>query len=158
MTAYFKPLRRKIGGVTLVVACVFGAGWVRSCRLDDAIRFNWRERRQLARSAEGDLSWHSWKRRQNDSLASWKTFPIWRPPSERPPARNSWDRIAEWSVPHADLMHVRMQDDVDGLKYARWICPYWRIVIPLTAISAWLLLSKSGAKQEPPITPASENV
>ena len=30
MGEFFKPLRRKLGVVTLLVACVFAAGWVRS--------------------------------------------------------------------------------------------------------------------------------
>src|SRR5579862_3974266 len=30
MPTYFKPLRRKVGVATLVMACVFAAGWVRS--------------------------------------------------------------------------------------------------------------------------------
>src|SRR5262245_34240100 len=28
--SYFKPLRRKIGAMTLAMACVFAAGWVRN--------------------------------------------------------------------------------------------------------------------------------
>ena len=39
MGAYFKPLRWKIGVVTLVIACVFVVGWVRSVRVKDEISF-----------------------------------------------------------------------------------------------------------------------
>src|SRR4051812_37506464 len=35
MPTYFKPLRRKLGVVTLVTACVFAAGWVRSVFVAD---------------------------------------------------------------------------------------------------------------------------
>lgn len=34
---YFKPMRPKIGVLTLVMACVFAGGWVRSFTLTDAI-------------------------------------------------------------------------------------------------------------------------
>jgi hypothetical protein len=40
MGDYFKPWRRKIGVVTLVVACVFMAGWIRSFNFADAIQLD----------------------------------------------------------------------------------------------------------------------
>ena len=39
MGDYFKLWRRKIGVVTLVVACVFAVGWVRSQFVEDGIYF-----------------------------------------------------------------------------------------------------------------------
>ena len=39
MFDYFKPLRRKIGVCTLVIACVFAAGWVRSLYVEDNFTF-----------------------------------------------------------------------------------------------------------------------
>ena len=38
MGEYFKPWRRKIGVVTLVMACVFAGAWVRSILVHDVIR------------------------------------------------------------------------------------------------------------------------
>lgn len=37
--AYFKPLRRKIGVIALVMACVFAMGWVRSISVLDEVGF-----------------------------------------------------------------------------------------------------------------------
>ena len=39
MGEYFKPLRRKLGVVTLLMACVLMAGWVRSLSIFDAVTF-----------------------------------------------------------------------------------------------------------------------
>src|SRR6266700_4979357 len=39
MGDYFKPWRRKLGVVTLLLACVFVAGWVRSLSTFDSIAF-----------------------------------------------------------------------------------------------------------------------
>src|SRR5437764_781766 len=38
MREFFKPCRRKLGMVTLGLACVFAAGWVRSLSVDDFIQ------------------------------------------------------------------------------------------------------------------------
>src|SRR5689334_11887992 len=40
MGEYFKPFRRKIGVITLVMACVFSAGWIRSRNTSDFLRLN----------------------------------------------------------------------------------------------------------------------
>lgn len=42
MPTYFKPLRRKIGVLTLLLACVLAAGWVRSYIDDDEFDANGR--------------------------------------------------------------------------------------------------------------------
>lgn len=42
MGSYFKPLRRKIGLISLALACVFSGAWVRSCLYEDEIHINGR--------------------------------------------------------------------------------------------------------------------
>lgn len=37
MNDYFKPLRRKVGVMTLLLECTFAAGWVRSLKIEDNI-------------------------------------------------------------------------------------------------------------------------
>jgi hypothetical protein len=37
-----------------------------------------------------------------------------------------------------------------GFRCRYWIIPYWSIVIPLTLLSAWLLLSKPRKRDDPP--------
>ena len=35
MNGYFRPLRRKVGGVALVLACLFVTGWIRGIVVGD---------------------------------------------------------------------------------------------------------------------------
>ena len=52
MVAYFKGWRRKVGCVTLVLACVIVAGWVRSYKATD----NWDTICGRIESSNGDIS------------------------------------------------------------------------------------------------------
>ena len=95
MPTYFKPLRRKIGVLTLVLACVLMAGWVRSLSIQDKELFNIDSLRNAIISSQGSIAWERWignGRHESTSIA------------------------------------------------------YWSIVIPVTMLSAWLLLSKSRQK------------
>ena len=57
MGDYFKPMRRKLGVVTLMMACVSVSGWVRSLtELDVLIRLN-AHNTHLLLSGEGTISW-----------------------------------------------------------------------------------------------------
>lgn len=40
MNEYLCPIRRKLGVATLILACVFAAGWVRSLFVDDQYAFD----------------------------------------------------------------------------------------------------------------------
>ena len=47
MREFFKPCRRKFGVVTLLMACVFTAGWVRSTRVNEVASVLMSRRAQL---------------------------------------------------------------------------------------------------------------
>ena len=55
MGGYFKPWRRKIGVVTLVMACVLMAGWVRSLTVADHIDIPRNNRLHMLNSRHGHL-------------------------------------------------------------------------------------------------------
>ena len=61
MWSYFKPLRRKIGDVTLVLACVFAAGNIR-CRYyyEDWGFVRVGQTYYLLQSHHGGFSYHKW--------------------------------------------------------------------------------------------------
>ena len=108
MGDFFKPWRRKIGIVTLMLACVFAAGWVRSQYKADVFIM------PLNESSNGVIS-----------------------------SRNG---EIQWAT--AEFNHIGKPYEPDGLTELKNLptvlrsVPYWPIVIPLTLLSAWLLLSK----------------
>ena len=144
MPTYFKPLRRKIGVVTLVMACVLMAGWVRSLSRCDTLFLNFgiNSRDGINRAdlhAESTDGYIFWAKSDDGNFAK----PV---------------NVFEWDV--------RNRDSLKGIcslcpikSYLIWltalnrdgtvrfrILPYWSLVIPLTLLSAWLLLSKPRQK------------
>lgn len=138
MGDFFKPLRRKIGIATLLMACLFAAGWVRSQKLMDVFMFHGGTKTTgIVYSVRNCLSLTS---RQDDDLHSVVSFPIWH----ESPAIDFPDPSAvypvEWKCPKCGSNFL-VGGDAGFLARISHI-PYWSIVTPLTALSAWLLLSK----------------
>ena len=126
----FKPWRRKFGLLTLVLACVFTAGWFRShvYPVVKGVSRSDAETSYLA-SRNGWLLWVHFER----------GVPPYTP-------------FVEVALPDGSLFTGR------GAGPLAYRClPYWSIVIPLTLLSAYLLLSKPrpSTRSEPPITNAN---
>ena len=103
MNGYFNPLRRKAACVTLGLACVFAAGWVRSLIAADRFSF-----------FDVDfLSEDGWVMR---------------------------------CVTTFTTEQVGSQFGTTAIETPVWSIPYWSIVVPLTLLAAWLLLSKPRVK------------
>jgi hypothetical protein len=151
---YFKPLRRKVGIATLVLACVCAVGWVRSLSATDAILIPIGDASQDDDTTQGFWS--------SDSGLNWGKF-LW--PRVRSPVdfesynhrqRNEWgvpayfqsvDIVWQWRFCGFGIGFSRMTP-----MASVWVVPYWSVVGPLTLLSAWLLLSKP--RQSMPRTPA----
>ena len=135
MGEYFKPLRRKFGVLTLVMACVFAAGWLRSLEMDDEVRL----------PTEGEI---------NHFLTSSNLGLEWTTViRQMPPQPSTFRRISRpleggrrkiyaspqyvWSI---NWCGFRVGGQ--GIDQITRIVPYWSIVIPLTLLSAYLLLNK----------------
>jgi hypothetical protein len=149
--SYFKPLRRKIGVVTLVMACVFAAGWVRSQGHFDVVCIRWRaeccsiesigglfEFRYLTIGDEGTLDWDYFR---------WDSQDFWIPYQDGKPCDYSpfykgheveWQR--SWVGFNLGVARYGAE------RYEIFTIPYWSVVIPMTLLSAWLLLSKPRKK------------
>ena len=153
MTAYFKPLRRKIGVLTLVIACVFAAGWVRSLRVRDSCVMSHGKYQKEMRYGIGILSLTS----NNGSIAAQIGEERSRDPGIIDQIESDY-RCPRWeSFIDEDLSDVRpylicrfefcgfefyqMTESDSGMVNLIFV-PYWSIVFPLTVVSAWLLLSK----------------
>ena len=153
MGEYFKPLRRKIGVVTLVIVCMFVGGWVRSLSIQDGAKFHATRHQEYSlislrsgihclsvrreRDYNGQpllftpsINWHSNKLPNNKLILDMPDF-VW-----------SW-RFLDFGVRECS------PPSFGSVRFKDWTAPYWSIVIPLTLLSAWLLLSMPRAKKSP---------
>lgn len=141
MGSYFKPLRRKIGVLTLGLACVFAGCWVRSVIVGDLFEFTTKHGgtyHQFA-SEYGAFQWRCW-----NIIGYLK--PGW----------------STWWVSDAPLGNGIDRSDPNLFIYfgepgylARIRCSYWMFAVPLTLLSTWLLLTRPRPPR--PILPATEN-
>jgi hypothetical protein len=167
MGQYFQGWRRKIGVASLATACVFMVGWIRSFGVDDYLNA-WAGRQSVGLKHYYNL----WSLVSADG-----TLFLGRIWYQSPDAAEIDDgerdyRYPQWSVsydsefPNGDLRFIwhlcgfgvyeRCPNDPNngGL---RLLIPYWSIVIPLTLLSAYLLLSKPRQSiQQKPAEPITE--
>ena len=128
MGEYFKPLRQKIGVLTLAMACLFAAGWVRSMSRLDVICLN------------GNYCFTSGGGRFLFSQAVKVRFV--RPDRRMLVAVVSAEQtpmIQSWSASKVEIYSSFHEDKINSV-------PYWSIVAPMTLLSAWLLFSKPRSK------------
>jgi hypothetical protein len=148
MGEYFKPWRRKVGVLTLVLALALMVGWVRSLRITDMVVFPAEKltnnssvsfNRNTLLSATGSVIWvqqHT-EYAEEDADFDQESYPVWV--TNEP---LSFDislfkrRCCEFGVSEFNV-------ERNGYRATYMQLPYWSITIPLTLIAAWLLLSKS---------------
>ena len=143
MGDFFKPWRRKFGVLTLLMACVLTGGWVRGSGIKDVFNFG---------SGDGNVihtlvsSHHGlmWIRAERTGGLVWK--PGWFTESiDASTVLYSGESMIvgdikwRWKWCGFDFC-----DESNGIDYesSHRNIPYWSIVIPLTVISLWLLVSK----------------
>ena len=133
----FKPLRRKIGVVTLVMVCVFSVGWVRSFGISDVMECFPSESSMIRLISWGGIVSCSYQiGKPPVKYVKWFLFFAYE-------NQYSFETEFEgcqwvWRVGH---MGVATCSDTTSDSIAA-VSPYWSIVIPLTLLSAYLLLSK----------------
>ena len=145
MGEFFKPWRRKVGCVMLLVALVVMVGWVRSSFIRDWIVFySGNHLVQFGSDSQRlyclvDYS----KDHINKEGATWKvpsfgTAVLSRPdplaPTSLDDSSRSWAR-------HWLGFYVWQKTYWDFYQSTLTVIPYWSVVIPLTLASAFLLLS-----------------
>lgn len=141
MREFFRGWKRKAGLVTLVLACVFAAGWVRSLdKMDDVDLPDWGITSNFLRVCDGEIS-------LNNIL-----------PSEHERAGGVTDAEYE-SRNHTSSRWCGFAFEQaypkNGSRIRAYTIPFWALVIPLTLLSAWLLLNRS--KQLKPTTGTPES-
>ncbi|WP_157605455.1 hypothetical protein [Schlesneria paludicola] len=140
MRDFFRGWKRKIGVVTLLMACILSSFWIRSQAVEDALISpitNVRIESTTGRLRIGIF--HS-------VPGSWFSWPDWRSRSVAAPLNYPW---SNWQLGLVHGTNIRSKSDPRDLLI---IAPYWLLVVPLTALSAYLLISKPRVR-----TPVSEN-
>ncbi len=137
MDEFFKGWRRKAGLVTLAMALLLMAGWMRSAILMDVIIIACGKETHIAQSLEGELSWR-WlvNIAPQQSSAEWHTLkdaPLYLRFSTA--TSLTTERQLKWCG--FDFGTTAENDGSWG------IVPYWSLVLPLTLLSAWLILVKA---------------
>lgn len=146
MWDYFKPFRRKLGLVTLLLACVVAAGWIRSRSYADCWTIdNGMAGRNFGSSQFGlgyeyfhDSNGSVIPTRTHFSTEDWSKGPL-----------SSLDNM-KWDFDACGFRFGEAKTSNKAFQLRTAIIPYWSIVTPLTLLSAWLLLSKSRTRLPKP--------
>ena len=148
MGEFFKPWRRRIGMMTLVMALVFMVGWVRSPLVTDMIGYSTRvNSADTWFSADMRFGWFGLRIDPKKRLATnpshdfkGSAFPSW---STLPTSQSR--KMYSFLRSNRRWLGFDVGKEVTGFAFD-WVfylaVPYWSVVIPLTLISVWLLLSK----------------
>ena len=141
MGEFFRGWRRKIGGVTLVMAGVFMAAWVRSLIVSDEFRFvSGTHTQQIFYSDPEFLTWVTYESNDPNSFrpalyghysqSNHRTFTYWG------------NNDVDWQVRGLGFGTGGFTAPVGSGSRKGWFISYSLITIPLTLISFGLLLSK----------------
>ena len=141
MREFFKPWRRKIGVVTLAMACLLGLEWLRGQSTVDLIQIT-----------TGNRTWQEWA--FSDGIIRYWTIKADDVPKETMPNVIRWKSYGTgWGMfdKNFDRQLMRWLENrhkpYDG-PIQDWkipcslFIPFWTIILPLLPLTAFLLLSK----------------
>lgn len=160
MREFFRGWRRKLGVVALMVSCVFAAGWVRSCSVEDRIYLPKRVKNFWIANADAIVSYdHSlaWMSEGSDAAQMGWHWPKWQSKSKADVVRHAEKYPAQ--IEEIRFLGFGQKTESFGFYFgSRTFAPYWSIVIPLTLISGWLLVSqpRESHPKKTPIGPIPE--
>ena len=142
MREFFRGWRRKIGVVALVMACVFMAGWVRSHSSDDSLSQNDKSGLNTVYSRCGRLEFERFIPGFGDRAPGGLGISIHSYSAcGQVPSDITADSEMSWRWACAGF-HIGQGQYKEIFKHRTFIIPYWFIVLPLTALSAFLILPK----------------
>jgi hypothetical protein len=151
MHDFFCGWRRKLGCVTLVMALAFVGGWVRSGMRHDFVTSDTSRSRYGFTSFQGRLQLGRWTPHGNGPLLTWGSINA-AESQENPVDENG----AQKPFDPFEFLDVEWRWDWGGFHFGAsmnraktrkkrvelWVVPYWSITVPLTLLSAFLLLTK----------------
>ena len=139
MGEFFKGWRRKIGCVALVMALVFMGGWVRSTVVQDEVRISLGYLPLFFNSCNGTLTW--WQLHQLDAVPAYSFALEWRCTTE---TRGRTFSFSKYVTPQQGKTENPTGVFVERAKWGpmliNWTADYWSFTIPLTVLSAYLLI------------------
>lgn len=148
MNNYFRGWRRKAGCVTLVLACLFTAGWIRGLTIQGSLLFVKEQgalmsdlrMTRLSAAARDGLVW-SRSESQYDLrwVAGWVPHPLSKGSLTSPTESHRTEKksVLNWRF---ELLGIEIGkyrgEGVNGAftTFAFWRISYWSIVIPLTIL------------------------
>ena len=140
MHEFFQGWRRKAGLATLVMALVLTVAWMRSFVITDDLYLEFGKATHRVHSLHGCLCWIMGNGQQSPMSFQWSSGPP-NPHSE------PWDDIGyykgTWRLAGVTIGTGQMQLDFGWSKVNVVVAPYWSLVLPLTLLSAWLILRKT---------------
>lgn len=148
MREFFKTWQRKFGVVTLLMALVFTAGWVRSYVLFEKFCFRverFSTSHQHLYSTNGQIWWSRLLEEQGGLHCQWH----YSSKSSNVIICNPEDITWRWKVGEFEIGE---HPDIGIGRVTYAIIPYWSIALPLAAVSAFLLLTKPRKSTDQKIT------
>ena len=151
MREFFHGWRRKVGCVTLVMACAFMAGWVGSVQNYYVIECYPGESTMIRlNSWDGNLSCVHFIFSRAEKFTIWPPFNASTEVVESFGNEYSFDNQFTktrwvWRIGHTGIA-ASFDKESDSITAA--VTPYWSITIPLTLLSAYLILWP-GKRTEP---------
>jgi len=157
---YFKPWRRKIGVVTLVMAVVLAIGWIRSISLADyggcggeVVPGEFHDI-IVTGSVRQTLFFHIIDRRKFPPLSEMKFYWTSEKISDTSPHVGNMSDFANPGQKVWGLFGFAFGSPLgsDELHFSEVELPYWMVTILLSLLSAFLLLSKPRKSNQKKIT------
>ncbi len=143
MRGSFHGWRRKIGLMTLAMACVLMAGWVRSHSVHDLLSIH--SGRHTTESLSSVKSVLVWQRSQFSDAEYMTTRPEWTtyPFHSETKWFDETGMVWRWQLCGFGFGELP-SDLIEGVQARYFFVPYWSVTVPLTLTSVWLLLLKAG--------------
>jgi hypothetical protein len=150
MSEFFRGWRRKVGVVTLVMACVVGTGWVRSFTIQDTVDFpHWsHDRIDYSIASDNNLiRWQIVKRGGTYSSPPSDKWFRWNSVVPRTASTQVFDDIKEQRFCGFGRRYEEIDLGFSTHTRTQYFIPYWSLVVPLTALSAYLIIWQPKSKE-----------
>lgn len=145
MNGYFRSLRRKLGVVTLVMACVFAVEWVRSRTHLDSLTICAPKPMGIelisCPAGLGCIAYHEFL---HDSIFRFAADPWMIPPDQDLLEGTGIVFKTHLGCFRSGNNLAQLPNGKTGLS--AWVIPHWSVVMPLALLSAWLLLGRRRVK------------
>lgn len=165
MREFFRPWKRKLGVVTLLLACAITAVWIRSLGVSDSVFYPANSRLppryndvSVQDSSGNDMTVGIWSGHgciaveyALDSVLSQTMIDFGEPLYVHRlgfghPSTSMFQQCeGEWIWGACGFGKAESRDSL--MFTTVWVVPYWSIVLPLTAFTVWLLFSKSALRK-----------